>query len=117
MTGDVGQTFALETAERDGCAVLTASGTIDYLSAETLRAAIRQVPARCVVLDLAAVTYVDSTALATLLTSDGFTRGRGARLRLAGPGGQLIRLLQTTNLDRMLDVYDDVTAAVTSRTQ
>ena len=117
MTGDVGGTFALETAERDGCAVLTASGTIDYVSAERLRVAIRQVTAPCVVLDLAAVTYVDSTALAVLITSDEFTRGRGARLRLAGPGAQLIRLLETTNLDRMLDVYDDVTAAVTSRTE
>ena len=117
MTGDVGETFALETAERDGCAVLTASGTIDYLSAETLRVAIRQVTAPCVVLDLAAVTYVDSTALAVLITSDEFTRGRGARLRLAGAGEQLIRLLQTTNLDRMLDVYDDVNAAVTSGTE
>ena len=117
MTRDVGETFALDTAERDGCAVLTASGTIDYVSAETLLVAIRQVTAPCVVLDLTAVTYVDSTALAVLITSDDFTRGRGARLRLAGPGARLTRLLETTNLDRMLDVYDDVTAALTSGTQ
>ncbi len=86
MTGGVGDSFVLETAERDGCTVLTASGTIDYVSAETLQEGIRQVTAPCVVLDLAAVTYVDSTALAVLITSDEFTRGRGARLRLAGPG-------------------------------
>jgi anti-sigma B factor antagonist len=117
MTGDVGETLRLETAERDGCAVLTASGTIDYLSAEKLRVGIRQVTAPCVVLNLAAVTFLDSTALAVLIASDEFTRGRGARLRLAAPREQLIRLLQTTNLDRILEVYDDVTAAVTSRTE
>jgi anti-anti-sigma factor len=117
MTGDVGGGLVLKTVEQDGCVVLRVSGTIDYLNAGEVRDAVRRAGTDCVVLDLAEVAFVDSTGLAMLLAADQQVRGRGGRLRLAGPGEQLTRLLHTTNLDLRLAVHPDVATALNSRSE
>jgi anti-sigma B factor antagonist len=66
----------------------------------------------CVVLDLGRVDFVDSTGLALLVAADRSARDGGGWVRLAGPGSQLRRMLHITNLERRLDVYDTVAAAM-----
>lgn len=106
---------SVDVQERNGVAVVTASGALDFGSAEPLRAALDTVVARDnprVVLDVSRVTFVDSTGLSLFIIGDRSARDRGGWLRLAGPAEQLRRLLHTTNLESRLDVYDTVAAAV-----
>jgi len=117
MTHGIGDDLVVESEERDGCAVVTAHGTIDYSNVDRLRAAMEKTVdghPSCLVLDLAGVTFVDSSGLALLLTTDQRARARGGWLRLAAPGRQLSRLLRTTNLDQRLEIYDGVPAAIAS---
>ncbi len=46
------------------------------------------------------------------VTAEEWTRTRGGWLRLAGPTGQLRRLLSTTNLERRLGLYDSLADAL-----
>lgn len=106
---------AVDVQERDGTTVVTASGALDFGSAEPLRAVLDEAVAQDkprVVLDVSRVTFVDSTGLSLFVIGDRSARDRGGWLRLAGPAEQLRRLLHTTNLDSRLHVYDTVAAAV-----
>ncbi|MCA2213229.1 STAS domain-containing protein [Jidongwangia harbinensis] len=107
--------LAVDVAERDDVVIITASGVLDLGSAAGLRAALDAAVAHDrprVVVALDAVTFVDSTGLALLVTGDRCARDGGGWMRIAGPGAQLRRMLDITNLDRRLAVYDDVAAAV-----
>lgn len=100
-------TVTVETT--DGRAVLGARGEIDIRSAAELRAQLERVlddGATDVVLDLRAVTFVDSTALSVMV---------GAHKRLARDGGALEvvtgasavrRVLEVTGLDRVFRVRE-----------
>jgi anti-anti-sigma factor len=107
--------LAVDLAGHDDVVIITATGVLDLSSADDLRAALNSAVAQDkprVVLDLGAVSFVDSTGLALLVTGDRSARDGGGWMRLAGPGSQLRRMLEITNLDRRLEVYDDVSAAV-----
>jgi anti-sigma B factor antagonist len=54
--------------------------------------------------DLTEVTFVDSSAIATLLEAARVARGQGARLVLRGVHGQMKYLLQVTELDRLFEI-------------
>jgi anti-sigma B factor antagonist len=55
-------------------------------------------PGALVVLDLAGVEFIDSTALGTLLKAGEAIESAGKRLRVVCAGGPVRRLLEMTNL-------------------
>jgi anti-sigma B factor antagonist len=55
-------------------------------------------PGSLVVLDLAAVDFIDSSALGTLLKAGGEIESAGKRLRIVCGGGPVRQLLELTNL-------------------
>jgi anti-sigma B factor antagonist len=55
-------------------------------------------PGELVVLDLARVGFIDSSALGTLLRAAGEIESRGKRLRIVSGDGPIRRLLEMTNL-------------------
>jgi anti-sigma B factor antagonist len=55
-------------------------------------------PGSLVVLDLARVEFIDSTALGTLLKAGGEVESAGKRLRVVCADGPVRRLLEMTNL-------------------
>ena len=113
-------TLEVDVAERDGCTVLTARGTIDFWTVQPLRSAVEEAVAVAnpqVVLDLGKVGFVDSTGLALLVAADQWTRNRGGWFRIAEPGDQLRRLLSQTNLERRLAVHGTVAEATGSGVQ
>ncbi len=59
---------------------------------------------RAVLIDLAAVTALSSTAVATLLNMHRVLRARGGRLVLQRPSAATRDLLRHTGLNRVLDV-------------
>jgi anti-sigma B factor antagonist len=98
---------------RDRAVVLRLAGELDLHNADAVRAAladaIADAPER-IVIDLAEVDFVDSTALGVLIEARG--RLDGGELLLAGPRLETRRTLQVSGLDRTLRVHDTVDAAL-----
>ncbi len=88
-------------------------GELDLYNAEDMRDGLAQALAlgpRRIVIDLAEVEFVDSTALGVLIEA----RSRIGRdgLLLAAPQIETRRALQVSGLDRHLPVHDSVEAAL-----
>ena len=67
-----------------------------------------------ILLNLAGVTYVDSSGVGQLTGALMSARNQGAELKLLKPSNHLLNLLQITKLTRMFDVQHDETAAIQS---
>jgi anti-sigma B factor antagonist len=98
-------------------AVITLSGELDAFNAPDLRRTFEEVlesePA-LVVLDLTAVTFLDSTVLGAIVGLLRRVRERGGELRTVLPDTTARRIFEITNLVAALDVWpslDDATAA------
>jgi len=98
---------------RNGDVVVRLVGEIDLYNAEEVEAALTEVaaehPAR-VVVDLAAVEFVDSTALGALIEAR--KELGGASLSLAAPAPQVRRALEVAGLVEHFQVHDSVDAAL-----
>ncbi|MFF0738861.1 STAS domain-containing protein [Streptomyces sp. NPDC004111] len=93
---------------RDGWHVIVARGELDLDSLPPLRTALETAAATGspIVVDLGAVTYVDSMALNLFLQIHHATT-----LRLAAPGPQVCRLFDITGADQVLDLRPTLTDA------
>lgn len=85
---------------------LTVSGELDFMSAPELRAAIAPdtLPDGrvCVAMDLAGVTFCDSSALGVLLGTSRKLQERGGQLTLRQVPACLARRLQTTGIGQLI---------------
>ncbi|MFJ6194687.1 STAS domain-containing protein [Micromonospora sp. NPDC092111] len=98
----------------DEVVVVTATGDLDIATGGDLHGALtRAVHAdRHVVVDLARVHLIDSTALGVLVRARQEARQRGRRLSLAGPSRFVRTVLHTMRLDRVFPVFDNRRDAV-----
>jgi anti-sigma B factor antagonist len=101
----------------DGAVVIRLVGELDLYNAPAVREALLEVcseqPGRLVV-DLAEVEFVDSTALGVLIEARAKLANRQAFL-LAAPGRETHRALTISGLDRHLAVHDSVEAALAAQ--
>lgn len=107
----------LEIEESDDTLIATARGVIDFFSAGTLQEQLNTAlnhGATRLILDLEAVTFVDSSGLALLISIQRRMQAAGGWLRLVNPHAQLRRVLQTTNLEGHFHIYDDADQAATA---
>jgi anti-sigma B factor antagonist len=98
---------------REGASVMRLAGELDLYNADEFRAALDLAIAaapRCIVIDLALVEFVDSTALGVLIEARS-RLGQGG-LRLAAPQLETRRTLEISGLDRHLPVHDTVDEAL-----
>jgi anti-sigma B factor antagonist len=100
---------------RDGAAVVVSlAGELDLYNAadvrEALLAACADEPQRLVV-DLADVTFIDSTALGVLIEARSRLENKRAFV-LAAPGLETKRALEISGLDRHFTVHDSVASAL-----
>jgi anti-sigma B factor antagonist len=100
----------------DGGAVVRLGGELDLYNAPIVRQALADVaagkPSRLVV-DLAEVSFIDSTALGVLIEARTKLANRRAFL-LASPRVETRRALQVSGLDRHLSVHDTVEDALSA---
>ena len=101
----------LTRSEEDGTTVLEISGTVTLgESAREFAAALQQVfdeTAGGVVVDLAAIDYVDSTGIGELVGHlQRFTEA-GRRLALLRPQQRIEALLKLTRLERIFPIFHD----------
>lgn len=107
-----------QTAICDDVAVVTVSGELDLALciklAPELNAAVRST-VRAVVIDLEAVSLVDSSGIALLLNAFRRLDHAGRQLAIACPVGSARRAFELTALDRQLPMHEtrrDALAAV-----
>ncbi|MBM0203986.1 STAS domain-containing protein [Micromonospora sp. STR1s_5] len=97
-----------------GCTVLEVRGELDMATSPQLREGLqRLVDAgdRRVLVDLAGVGFMDSSALGALVVTFKALRDVGGRLCLAAAQPAVRSVLTVTSVDQAIDVYDSVLAA------
>jgi len=97
-----------------GCTVVEVRGDLDMATAPQLRDGLqRLVDAgdRQVVVDMAGVGFMDSSALGMLVVTFKSLRDVGGRLCLAAAQPAVHSVLRITSVDQVIDVYDNVQAA------
>lgn len=105
--------FRLETTRDDRCAVLRAEGELDaYAAPELAESLARLFEDEHVVLDLTAVTFMDSTALGLVARGVRELRELGKRVNVVLPESAARRIFELTTLDRVLPVSDSVSEAL-----
>jgi len=107
--------FTVERSTRNGARILSPKGDVDLSRSPVLRSAIRDAyqekPNRLVV-DLAAVEYMDSSGVATLVEALQMSRQRGAELVLSGMKPRVRSIFEIARLDHVFTIVDDVAQAI-----
>jgi len=104
---DVPATVELTVSEREGETVLSASGELDVNTAPELREHLSRLingGARQITVDLAEVSFVDSTALSVLVSALKRLRHADGDLALASPNPSVRRVFEITGLTRLFTV-------------
>jgi anti-sigma B factor antagonist len=97
-----------------GCVVLEVQGDLDLETTPQLREGLQQLVdagERQVVVDLAEVPFMDSSALGALVLIFTMLRDLGGRLSLATVQRPVASVLRITTVDTVIDVYPTVQAA------
>jgi anti-anti-sigma factor len=88
---------------RPTATVVTLSGELDLATATRLDRELDGITADDLVLDMRAVTYLDSTGVSLLLRRDAAARGAGRRLQIVG-GETTRQVFAITQVDRLLQL-------------
>jgi len=102
-------------AQNSGVMVARPVGRLDLLSAAEAKARLSETAAGGhprLVIDLAGVSFIDSTGLGALIGALKAARQHGGDLRLASPTDQATMLLSVTALDRVMKPYASVEDAL-----
>jgi anti-anti-sigma factor len=103
--------------DRGGYVIATLSGELGIASAPALREQLRSLlrAASQLIIDLSAVEHADASGLAVLVGSGRRARLLGGSLRLAAPSPEVARVLSATGINRHLDIFPTVRAAITGQ--
>jgi anti-sigma B factor antagonist len=104
-------------ADRGGYVIAALSGDLGIASAPALRGQLLSLlrAASHLIIDLSAVEHADASGLAVLVGSGRRARLLGGSLRLAAPSPEAARVLSATGLNRHLDIFPTVQAAITGQ--
>jgi len=99
-------TFAMERSRVAGAACVAVAGEVDVGTAPRLRDALVEAVAdgEQVVVDLGAVTFMDSAGLAALVVAQRVAEARGVRLRLRGVPPRVLKLITVTGRHELLSL-------------
>ncbi|MEU4089257.1 STAS domain-containing protein [Streptomyces aureus] len=101
----------------DGIRVLAVAGELDADSVGMLRQALRvgETPASAVtVLDLGAVTFMDSSAINVLVAANRDAAAATGQLRLAAPSEPVRRVVEIVGLDTIIACYPTLAQALST---
>lgn len=96
-------------------AVLDVSGDVDMYTSPKLREALAGLTrgrVQKIVVNLGDVKFMDSSGIATLVQAYKEARPYEGEVRLAAPGGNVLRVFQLSNLTSLFPVFDTVEEAV-----
>lgn len=101
--------------DQDAARVIEVSGEIDLYTSPSVREAIlaavgdKRSP---LVVNLAGVTYIDSSGVATLVEGLQLSRGFDGEFRLAGLSERVREVFELARLEKVFRIFADVDAAV-----
>ncbi|MBA3360988.1 MAG: STAS domain-containing protein [Acidimicrobiia bacterium] len=107
-------TFQIDSGDREGAAVLVATGELDLATVEILEAAVERAIEEDhsrVVIDLTGVKFMDSTGMRALLVATQRLEAIDRSLGVVLNGGPVARALAITGVDRLLKLFDTLEAA------
>ena len=100
---------------RDGAAVVAVSGEVDLCSSTTLREKLNEALAEgpdLLVIDLAQVSFIDSTGLSCLVSAAHRTTEVDCALAVAAPAGRVRQLIAMTGIGRVISVHTTLADAL-----
>jgi anti-sigma B factor antagonist len=115
-TADVPDRLLLDYRLDSGVAVVKATGEVDVSTSSSLRTSLLRVITdenhHGLVVNLASVSFLDSTGAGVLVGIWHRVCATRGRLTLAAPSRQVRGVLETTGLTKVFPIYDTETAAV-----
>ncbi|BBX64964.1 anti-sigma factor antagonist [Mycobacterium saskatchewanense] len=116
--------LAVDHEAREDAVVVRVKGDVDSSTVDELTPHLTTAlelaathPARLVVLDLLPVTFFGSAALNAVLDCHEAGKEAGTAVRLVADGDNVLRPIQVTELDRILDIYPTLTEALHRKQQ
>jgi anti-sigma B factor antagonist len=109
--------LTLDVSRTDDIAVIRARGRIVFgTEADELRRVVLDLlnETQRIVLNLAWIGHIDSTGLGTLVASFISARHRGAEIKFAALSPEAHRVVTTTHVDRLFEIYDSTEEAIKS---
>lgn len=107
-----------ETRQAGDVTIVDLTGDVKWgPSASSLSGAIRRLATdgnKKILLNLAGISYIDSSGLGELVTGLTVVVKQGGALKLLRPAERVKALLRITSLDTLFQVFDDEDAAVRS---
>jgi anti-sigma B factor antagonist len=105
MTASRESIFSVARTEDQGTVTLSLSGELDLSSRDELIEATKEIPAGArLVVDLAEVTFMDSSGLVVLMNLDLRSRAEGWTARLANPQPPVRRLFELCGFEQRLPI-------------
>jgi anti-sigma B factor antagonist len=117
---DMSVALSVSTRFTDGYAVVSVAGDVDISTSPALRSALFEATAggaKTIVVDLAAVKFVDSTALGVLVGTYTTIRNAGGRFAIVNDHEAVLKVLRITALHDVLGVQPTLADAVVAVTQ
>jgi anti-sigma B factor antagonist len=111
----VDQEFGVTEHDEGGVLRIAVSGEVDVATAPLLRERLYQAIDRStgpVVVDLLAVTFIDSTALGVLIGARERSEANGSVLRLVLKEARLMKIFEITGLTELFSMFPSVAEAV-----
>ncbi|HVJ43533.1 MAG TPA: STAS domain-containing protein [Dongiaceae bacterium] len=107
-----------QISEQDGYIVIALDGEIDLETAPAVRKALLEnlKKGRNLLIDLAKVSYIDSSGIASLVEGLQVARKQGNDLALVSVSQRAHRVLELARLDKVFTLHADLASALRDRT-
>jgi anti-sigma B factor antagonist len=110
----VDQAFEIVEHDEGGLLRIAVSGEVDVATAPTLRERLYDAVDRSsevVIVDLLAVTFIDSTGLGVLIGTQERGNGQGTQVRIVVREPRIVKIFEITGLTELFTMYPTVAEA------
>jgi anti-sigma B factor antagonist len=103
--------YATSNGAREGTVILSLEGPFTLGNMFQLQADLRALKPPCLIMDMAAVPFMDSAGLGVIMNYFVSAQGEGRKFLLCGVNDRVRALLEMTKVDVVLKICDSVEAA------
>jgi anti-sigma B factor antagonist len=109
--------MSYEIREVTGGAVVALTGDVDLQTSPAVRQKLLESleKHKCIIVDLSAVNYIDSSGVASLVEAFQVSRKKGATFALASVSAAAMRVLSLARLDKVFSIHPSVDAALAAK--
>ena len=109
--------MSYEVKNVNRAAVVALTGDVDLQTSPTVRQKLLESLElhTCIVVDLSAVNYIDSSGVASLVEAFQVSRKKGTTFSLASVSSAAMRVLSLARLDKVFTIHPSVEAALSAQ--